>query len=174
MKAVFLDRDGVLNAPVIRNGLPFPPAEISELTILPGVPEACTALREAGFVLIGATNQPDIARGVVSRRTVEEMNGWLSAELGLAEIVMCPHDDRDGCICRKPKPGMLTEAAARMNIDLSRSCMIGDRWRDIEAGKAAGSRTVFIDWGYDERRPSEPDLIVGSLAEAVDWVKANV
>jgi len=164
---VFLDRDGVLNAAVVRGGRPYPPASVAELTLLPGVRDACRVLKAAGFLLIGVTNQPDIARGSTPAETVAAINNALQAELDIDEFGVCPHDDADGCDCRKPKPGLLLRAAARFDIDLSGSFMVGDRWRDIEAGRRAGCRTVFIDYGYDERRPDSPDLVTGSLADIV-------
>jgi D-glycero-D-manno-heptose 1,7-bisphosphate phosphatase len=168
--AVFLDRDGVLNASVVRNGKPYPPAQTSDVVILEGVPEACRRMRDAGLLLIGVTNQPDIARGKTDAATVEAINAYVASEAGLDHMLMCPHDDGDGCNCRKPRPGMILEAARDWNADLARSVMVGDRWRDIEAGKAAGVATVLIERGYDERSADGADLVVESLAAAVDWI----
>jgi D-glycero-D-manno-heptose 1,7-bisphosphate phosphatase len=168
--AVFLDRDGVLNAPVVHDGLPYPPRSTAELELLPGVAEACAALTDAGFRLICVSNQPDIARGTLPSRVVAEINAQLQARLGLDDIVICPHDDADLCACRKPRPGMLLEAAARLDLDLMRSVTVGDRWRDVEAGRSAGTLTVFIDRGYAEPAPVGVDLTVGELEEAVGWI----
>jgi D-glycero-D-manno-heptose 1,7-bisphosphate phosphatase len=166
---VFLDRDGTLNASVVRDGKPYPPATVDEMTLLPGVAEACTQLTAAGLTLICVTNQPDIARGTQDRGTVDAINARLRELIHLDDIEVCPHDN-DECDCRKPLPGMITRSAARHGIDLSRSVTVGDRWRDVEAGQNAGTRTVFIDHGYDERRPTNPDLTVAGLAESVDWI----
>ncbi len=156
-RAIFLDRDGVLNAAITNAaGLPLPPRTQAELRILPGVAGACATLRAEGFLLIGCTNQPDIARGTTPREFVDWVNGQVVAAAGLDEMRVCPHDNADGCHCRKPKPGMLTDAAALHGIDLARSWMVGDRYRDVEAGQAAGCRTLFIDCGYPERAPSMP------------------
>jgi D-glycero-D-manno-heptose 1,7-bisphosphate phosphatase len=171
--AVFLDRDGVLNRAVVRNGLPYPPDDLASLEILPGSAEACATLRGAGFLLIVVTNQPDIARGTRTREDVEALNRRLSELLPLDEIRVCPHDDRDGCDCRKPSPGLLLAAARDRSIDLGRSVMVGDRRRDIESGQRAGCWTVFVDYGYSERRPERPDLTVRSLGEAVPWILAT-
>ena len=168
-RAVFLDRDGVLNAAVVRDGLPYPPRSVDEVEILPGVKEACTCLRGVGFDLVVVTNQPDIARGTQTIEAVRRINDALLAALPLDEIVICPHDDADGCDCRKPKPGMLLSAAQRRGIDLSGSFMVGDRWRDVEAGIRAGCRTLLIDRGYDERSV-QPDVSVADLGEAVVWI----
>jgi D-glycero-D-manno-heptose 1,7-bisphosphate phosphatase len=168
-RAVFLDRDGVLNAAVVREGLPYPPHSVGEVEILSGVEEACTRLRGAGFDLVVVSNQPDIARGTQTIDAVRRINDALLAALPLDEIVICPHDDADGCDCRKPKPGMLLSAAQRRGIDLSGSFMVGDRWRDVEAGIRAGCRTLLIDRGYDERSV-QPDVSVADLGEAAVWI----
>src|SRR4051794_40057622 len=146
--AVFLDRDGVLNAAVVRNGRPYPPADADAARLLPGVKAACRRLSEAGFALIVVTNQPDVARGTADPSGVDALNRRLQEKLELDEVVVCPHDDADECACRKPKPGMLLDAAVRWDIALGASVIVGDRWRDVEAGRAAGVRTVFIDRQY--------------------------
>ena len=169
-RAAFLDRDGVLNHSPIENGKPVAPHGIDDLVILPGVKEACDRLRAAGIMLIVVSNQPEIARGALTRETVDAISDRLRDELPLDEIVICPHDDADNCDCRKPKPGMLLDAARRHDLDLPRSYLVGDRWRDIEAGQAAGVTSVFVDRGYDERQPENPDAIVGDLTEATVWI----
>jgi len=173
-RAVFLDRDGVLNAAVVRDGRPYPPASLSGMTLLPGVATACAELKRLGYLLIVVTNQPDIARGTADRLEVEAINGALQTRLGLDDVTVCPHDDTDGCDCRKPKPGLLVAASRRWGIDLTASFMVGDRWRDIAAGRAAGCRTIFVDYGYSERRPDKPDFIVLSLAAAVPDLAAAI
>jgi D-glycero-D-manno-heptose 1,7-bisphosphate phosphatase len=168
--AVFLDRDGVLNEVEVRDGRPHPPADAEHLKLLPGVERACETLRAAGLPLIVVTNQPDIGRGTTDVAQVARINERLRESLDLDEIIVCPHDDVDDCPCRKPRPGMLLDAAARHGIDLAASVMVGDRWRDIEAGKAAGTKTVFIDRGYRERQPIDPDLTVRELDEGIPWI----
>ena len=170
-RAVFLDRDGVMNKAFIRGGKPYPPQTLAELEIAPGVREGVDRLRNGGFLLIGATNQPDVARGLQRREVVEEMNAWLVAELGLDEMRVCWHDDADGCACRKPKPGLLLDAARDREIALHLSYMIGDRWRDVEAGQRGGCRTVWLRMGYDERGPRTPaDYVTERFDQAVDWI----
>ena len=169
-RAVYLDRDGVLNRAVVCEGCPYPPASLNELEILPGVKAACRVLRQAGYLLVMVTNQPDIRTGKTTREAVDAINNALQRELDLNQVQVCPHDDRDGCTCRKPEPGMLTAAARAWNLDLTRSFLVGDRWRDIEAGQRAGVRTVFIDYKYQERQPYNPDHTVQSLAQAADWI----
>ena len=172
-RAVFLDRDGVVNRPVVRDGKPLPPASVRELELLPDAVEATARLRDAGFILIVVTNQPDVARGTQSRDEVERIHAELKARLPLADIRACYHDDRDECECRKPRPGLLTRAAADLGVDLASSYMVGDRWRDVEAGRSAGCRTVFIDRGYTERKPSSYNVRVENLAEAAGWILAD-
>jgi D-glycero-D-manno-heptose 1,7-bisphosphate phosphatase len=169
--AIFLDRDGVLNRAVVRDGRPYPPHGIEDLEIFPGVRDALLRLKAAGFSLVVVTNQPDVARGRQSRETVEALHAYLASELPLDEIRVCYHDDVDACGCRKPKPGLLTQTPV---YPLDRSIMVGDRWRDVEAGRRAGCRAVIlIDRGYDEERTAEPDVRVSSLTEAVDWILAD-
>jgi D-glycero-D-manno-heptose 1,7-bisphosphate phosphatase len=169
-RAVFLDRDGVLNRALLVEGKPLPPASLLEFEILPGVAQACKALKEAGFLLIVVTNQPDVARGTQKREVVEAINDALLTELALDDIKVCYHDDRDQCSCRKPLPGLLMEAAREWQIDLSSSFMVGDRWKDIESGRQAGCRTILIDRQYQEAMLSAPDHRVDSLAEVPDWI----
>lgn len=169
--AVFLDRDGVINAAVVRGGKPFSPQTPDELVILPGVEAALAKLSDQGFVRVVVTNQPDIARGKLSRGELEAMHSRLYPLVDA--IYMCVHDDADHCSCRKPAPGMLLDAARDLVLDLAASFMVGDRWRDIAAGVAAGCRTIFIDYGYAERRPDASDFTAKSLAEATDWICAS-
>ena len=170
-RAVFLDRDGVLNDAILQDGKPHPPASLLELRVAEGAVEALAQLKAAGYLLIVVTNQPDVGRGKQSREAVEEINRALAAELPLDEFVVCWHDGPELCDCRKPKPGMVLGAAARHGIDLQQSFLIGDRWRDIDCGHAAGVRTIWIDRGYRARGPENPpDHRCGSIREAVEWV----
>jgi D-glycero-D-manno-heptose 1,7-bisphosphate phosphatase len=171
--AVFLDRDGVINRAFVRGGTPHPPASLGELEILPSVPTALRALKELGYALIVVTNQPDVARGSASRALVDAIHARLSSELELDAIFTCFHDETDACECRKPKPGLLMKAAGDFDIDLSASFMVGDRWRDVEAGKRAGCRTFFIDCGYEETAPPSCDFRVASLMEAARLIAAQ-
>ena len=172
-RAVFLDRDGVINRALVRDGMPYPPRSVDEIEILPGVAEAIQTLKAQGLLLVVVTNQPDVARGTQSRESVESINCHLGLALGIEHFRVCYHDDGDNCHCRKPKPGLVTDAAALLGVDLSRSIVVGDRWRDISAGKAAGCRTVWIDHGYRERRPEDFDFRAASLLEASRWILAQ-
>jgi D-glycero-D-manno-heptose 1,7-bisphosphate phosphatase len=173
--AVFLDRDGVLNRAVVVDGTPRAPRSAAELEVIPSAVEACAQLRAAGYVLVVVTNQPDVARGTDTLESVEAINREVGRQTGVHEFEVCFHDDADDCDCRKPRPGMLTRATARLDLDLARSFMVGDRWRDVEAGQRAGCGTVFVDRRYSERQPDRPDVVVGELVEAVPrMIAANV
>lgn len=163
---MFLDRDGVINRTLVRNGRPYPPESLKNFDILQGVAETLRNLRAAGFLNIVVTNQPDVATGKQKREVVEAMHDRLRASLAIDDIRACFCVEGANCPCYKPKPGMLLDAARDWNIDLAQSYMVGDRWRDVGAGQAAGCRTIFIDCGYTERRPNNPDHIVSNLSEA--------
>jgi D-glycero-D-manno-heptose 1,7-bisphosphate phosphatase len=169
-RAVFLDRDGVLNNAVIRNGKPYPPNGLHEVHIMPGVREGLAALKAAGYLLIAVTNQPDVARGRVTRASVEEINQCLMDELPLDDFKTCYHDNADNCDCRKPKPGNILKSAEEYQIDLKKSFMIGDRWSDVEAGRRAGCRTIHLDSGYVEMAPEKPDFNAGNFTRAVEFI----
>jgi transaldolase len=166
-RAVFLDRDGVLNRAVVREGKPYPPASLDEVEILPGVVEGLRGLKEAGFVLIVVSNQPDVARGTTPQGTVEAINAHLAKRLPIDRFIMCYHDSGDACDCRKPRPGMLFTGAREFDVDLTASFMVGDRWRDVAAGIGAGCKTIFIDYDYDEKIPQTWDYRVSSTQEAI-------
>jgi len=174
-RAVFLDRDGVLNQPKVINGKPYPPASVAEFILLPGVAAACRALKEAGFLLVVATNQPDVGRGTLPQAVVEEIHAHLRRLLPIDRVEVCydPGGGQPPSEFRKPRPGMLRRAAADLGIDLARSFMVGDRWRDIDCGRAAGCRTIFIDWGYDEPLRQPPDFRVRNLPEAARLILAE-
>jgi D-glycero-D-manno-heptose 1,7-bisphosphate phosphatase len=168
-RAVFLDRDGVINRPIIRAGLPYPARSVAEFVILPGIEDACAALKEAGYLLVVVTNQPDVGRGTLDRAAVEEIHRYLTERLPVDLVLTCFHaGEKYGqpCECRKPRPGMLCQAADQLGISLPESYMVGDRWRDIDCGKRAGCKTVFIDWGYTEQLREAPDFLAPNLAEA--------
>jgi len=169
-RAVFLDRDGVLNANVMRDGKPVAPTMISDFQLLPGVGEAVRALKAAGFLAIVVTNQPDVRTGRTPKATLDAMHAALRSQVPVDDIKMCLHVEADGCECRKPKPGMLMEATHEHGIDLAASYLVGDRWRDIGAGKAAGCLTIFVDQGYEQETKIQPDYIVDSLPAAVAYI----
>jgi D-glycero-D-manno-heptose 1,7-bisphosphate phosphatase len=169
-RAVFLDRDGVINRSTVRDGKPYPPDSLGELEILSGVADALARLRAAGFLNVIVTNQPDVATGKQRREVVEAMHEFLLSRLPVDAVKVCYHADADNCACRKPKPGMLLEAAGELDIDLAASFMVGDRWRDVAAGQAAGCKCYFLDYGYREQRPENPHVAVKSLAQAASLI----
>lgn len=169
-RAVFLDRDGVLNRAFVEDGVPVPPRTVDGLELLPGVVETCHAFADAGLALVVVTNQPDVARGKLDPEILETIHERLRAELPLDDVVVCPHDGHEGCWCRKPRPGMILDAARRLELDLDHSVAVGDRWRDIDAAHRAGVASVWIDWGLDEPLRDSPGAHFGSLAEARDHV----
>lgn len=169
-RAVFLDRDGVINANVERDGRLVAPTTLEDFRFLPGVEDAIRRLKDAGLLVIVVTNQPDVATGRTSRATIEAMHDVIRARLRVDDIKVCTHVDADGCACRKPKPGMILQAAAERHIDLTRSYVVGDRWRDVEAGRVAGCSTILVDYGCVQDGPCVPDKAVGSLPDAVSYI----
>jgi D-glycero-D-manno-heptose 1,7-bisphosphate phosphatase len=170
--AIFLDRDGVINKSVVIRGIPHPPATLDDFELLDGVVEAVERARRAGFAVVVVTNQPDVSRGHQQEAVVEAMHDVVRDVLTPDAIMVCYHDEAEGCECRKPAPGMLHQAARDLSLNLTRSFMVGDRWRDIEAGQRAGCRTVYVDNRYAERQPDKPDVVVTGLGEAVTWILA--
>ena len=169
-RAVFLDRDGVLNRPVVREGRPYPPQSLDEFALYDGVAEACTMLKDAGFLLIVVTNQPDVGRGTQSRAAVEAMHTKLRTALPLLDgVEICFHagsEFGESCDCRKPKAGLLFRAAAAHGIELAKSYLVGDRWRDVDCAHAAGCRAVFIDHRYQEPLREKPHFTAVNLRDA--------
>ena len=172
-RVAYLDRDGVINAAFVKEGRPYPPRSVEETQILPGVRQALALLREAGFRFAIITNQPDVSRGTQKREVVDAINAFLVAELSIDLVEVCYHDEDDGCDCRKPKPGLIYRAAATLNSDPAAGVVVGDRWRDIDAGRAVGCRTVWIDRGYSERAPRGFDFRAESLLDAVGWIRLH-
>jgi D-glycero-D-manno-heptose 1,7-bisphosphate phosphatase len=171
-RAVFLDRDGVINRALEREGKPYPPTSLAEFEILPEVPAACAKLKAGGFLLVVATNQPDVGRGTLAQEVVDQIHAHMVAQLPIDCVEVCFHPGKGAsdCDCRKPKPGMLLKAARELGIDLARSWMVGDRWRDIDCGYSAGCKTVFIERDYDEQLRQKPDFSARNLGEAADII----
>jgi D-glycero-D-manno-heptose 1,7-bisphosphate phosphatase len=167
-RAVFLDRDGVLNHSILLDGIPKPPSSIEDVEIHDGVVEAIQILRKHDYLPVVVTNQPDIARGVATKAQIEEINSFVGAVTNIMHFYTCFHDDKDFCNCRKPSPGLIYLAAIELDICVEDSYMVGDRWRDVSAGQLAGCKTYFIDHGYAETKPEMPYIKVSSLLEAVN------
>lgn len=173
-RAVFLDRDGVINRSIVVDGKPYPPRRLEEFEILPGVADALRDLRQSGYLLIVVTNQPDVADGLMTAEVLESIHRRMLAELPLDAVKVCLCGKNAGCECYKPKPGMLLEAAHEWHVDIAASYMVGDRWRDVGAGRAAGCTTYFIDLGYAEPLQGQPDFIVADLPAAVAHILASM
>jgi D-glycero-D-manno-heptose 1,7-bisphosphate phosphatase len=169
-RAVFLDRDGVLNRSDVRNGKPYAPRNLSNFRLQPGAARAVDELKAAGFIVVVVTNQPDIGNGLMQHDTLDAMHEKLRAKVAVDDIMVCPHRQDEGCSCRKPKPGMIRQAMRRWGIDATQSYMVGDRGNDIVAGYAAGLYTVFVERGYTEALTIRPDLIVRSLSQAASRI----
>ena len=161
---------GVINRAVVKEGKPYPPVSLEELEILDGVRPALESLRQSGFLLFVVTNQPDVVRGTQTQEAVERIHAFLLKELALDDIFTCYHDKQFPCPCRKPQPGLLLQAAERYNVDLLASYMIGDRWKDVAAGQAAGCTSIFIDYHYAEQRPEPPFTIAHSLLDSLRYI----
>jgi D-glycero-D-manno-heptose 1,7-bisphosphate phosphatase len=171
-RGVFLDRDGVINRALLRDGKPYAPDSLADFEILPGVSEACAKLKFAGFLLIVATNQPDVGRGTMKQETVQAIHAYMCRALPIdrVEVSYDSGDEQPPSEFRKPRPGMLLRAARELGIALGRSFMVGDRWRDIDCGHAAGCKTILIDYGYAEDLRQPPDFRAKSLLEAADII----
>jgi D-glycero-D-manno-heptose 1,7-bisphosphate phosphatase len=169
-RAVFLDRDGVINKAVVRDGKPYPPNSLAEMELVPGVVVALAKLKNAGFRLLVVTNQPDVARGTQKREVVESINNALLEKVPLDQVYTCFHDDSDNCSCRKPLPGLIWQGAEEWQVDPAKSFLVGDRWKDIASGLSAGCITIFIDWNYAEQLKVVPDYQVFSIEQAVELI----
>jgi D-glycero-D-manno-heptose 1,7-bisphosphate phosphatase len=168
--AVFLDRDGVIVIPHFRDRKSYAPRRLEDFRLYPGAAASLQRLKRAGFLLAVVTNQPDVGNGVTPRSEVDAMHEIMTRELPVDAVRACLHAQGDDCACRKPKPGMILEVAAELGIDLARSFMVGDRKSDVDAGRAAGCATVFIDLDYAEPAPDAPDYVVRSIVEATDVI----
>lgn len=168
-KAIFLDRDGVINNTIIVNKKPYPPTRMGEIHVIDGIKDLIKMWHDKGYLVIVITNQPDIGRNVVNVRTVNKINNFLKYEVLFDDLFMCPHRDRDNCECRKPKTGLFRKASDKYGIDFKESYMIGDRWKDIDAGKRIGCKNlIFIDYNYEEKKPDSQDYTFSSIKELLD------
>lgn len=169
-KAIFLDRDGVINKLIIREGKAQAPYTLEEFALYPGVEEALKIIKDSGYLAIIVTNQPDVARGWVKKESVELVNAKIKELLPIDDIKICFHTNSDNCLCRKPMPGMLVEAAEHWGIDLKESFMIGDRYGDISAGVRAGCKTILVGEGDAQGDHPSPDHQASLLIDAVKFI----
>lgn len=162
---VFLDRDGILvDAPVVK-GSPTSARSMRDLRLIPDAVDLCRGLALVGIPTFMFTNQPDISRGLLAREIVDAQNDFVATQCALTSVRVCPHDEIDKCQCRKPRPGMILDLAEEFELDIPSSVVVGDRWRDIDAGNAAGARTIFVDYGYTERKPQDATATVTSMRD---------
>ncbi len=164
-RAAFLDRDGVINKSLIRSGIPVPPRDYGEVTIIEGVTDSLNLFRKNGIIPVVITNQPDVSRGITTMETAESINELIRHLTGIEHFYICFHDNFDNCNCRKPKTGLILNAVRDLKINLGDSFVVGDRWRDIKAGQSLGMRSYFIDYSYGETEPEPPFMRVSSLRE---------
>ena len=170
-RAIILDRDGVINKVVIRNGRPFSPRRLKEFKLFPNIQKYLESFRKMGFLNIVFTNQPDISRGLLKRKELRKMHKIILETLPIDEIKFCPHDDNDNCSCRKPKPGLILEAAKNWSIDLKKSYVVGDGWKDMAAGKKAGCKTFLIRKEYNKNLQNGFDFRVNNLKEVIKIIR---
>jgi len=174
-RAVFFDRDGVLNSAVLRDGRSYAPLNLNEFHIDPEAPEALERIRAAGLEMVVVTNQPELSVGTLDRSVLDAVHEQIRASLGISNFYVCPHNSNSGCVCHKPAPGLILDACQALGVEASGSYMIGDRWRDVGAGKAAGCLTILINRDYSfvgspAEFLAEPDITVSSLSEAVSTI----
>lgn len=169
-KAVFLDRDGVINEVIFRGSdKPIAPWSLEEFKVIKGLNKPLTKIVELGYFLFVISNQPDISKGLVDIPTVESMNSIILDKLPITKIIYCPHEDYHNCSCRKPKPGMLITLSEEYNINLLSSFLIGDNWKDIEAGKTAGCKTILLERKYN--KSVKAHFAIKSLIDVLKIIK---
>jgi D-glycero-D-manno-heptose 1,7-bisphosphate phosphatase len=142
--AIFIERDGILNLPSVERQSQRTPLTLVEFVVNPAAAPLCSALKAAGFLLIVTTNQPGLSHGTLSRRELDAMHAKLRETFPLDDILVCPHDAGDHCSCRKPQPGLLTEAAFKYHLDLERSFVISDKWQDARAARDLGCVSMLL------------------------------
>jgi len=171
-RALFLDRDGVLNIPILRGGRTYAPVQFSDFQLYEDVIPTLHEVKNRGYLLVLITNQPDLSKGLLAPEELHRMHQFLQEKIPFDSLEVCPHQDSDDCECRKPKPGMILRAAKQLSIDLSQSIVIGDRWRDILAGKTAGCKTALkIVEDFTDDRQETPDWTIFQLQEILKYLK---
>ncbi len=165
-KAVFLDRDGVINSVANRNG--FSPRSFKDFEILPGVKETIDKFKELGYLVFIITNQPDIARNLMQIEELEKMHSLVNEQFNIDDIEICPHENEDNCSCRKPKPGMIFNLAEKWNVDVLESVFIGDSKKDYKAAKAANIKFLYVRHDYNEE--IEDVISIPHLKHAITYL----
>ena len=167
-QAIFLERDGILNLPEIHEQHQITPATVTRLKINHSAQPVLKKLKAPGFLLIATTNQPGLTNGTVSRLELDRMHDLLQHCFQLDDIMVCPHEEGDDCPCRKPKPGLLTEASFKWRINLEQSFVISDKWQDARAAREVGSFSMIVKspWAGSGHH----DFVVPDLASVVDKI----
>lgn len=141
---IFIERDGILNRAIVTGQNQASPLTLEQFQINDAAIPLLQDLKAAGFVLIATTNQPAVSRGTLSRRELDRMHDQLRKRFPLDDVLLCPHDESDECPCRKPEPGLFTEAAFKWHLDLERSFVISDKWQDARAARAVGCTSLLL------------------------------
>jgi D-glycero-D-manno-heptose 1,7-bisphosphate phosphatase len=167
-QGIFIERDGILNRVRVERQHQVSPLTLEEFHVDKAMAPLLTKLKASGLVLIATTNQPGLSRGYQSRRELDRMHEMLRRELPLDDIMVCPHDEIDRCPCRKPKPGLLTEAGFKWHLDLDRSFVISDKWQDAEVARQAGCTSLLLKspWVGEGHH----DFVLPSLTAIVDKI----
>jgi D-glycero-D-manno-heptose 1,7-bisphosphate phosphatase len=166
--AVFIERDGILNQARVERHHQVTPLTCDQFHLNTEAVPLFNEMKAAGLRLIVTTNQPGLSRGYQSRRELDRMHQLLRAKFPVDDLLVCPHEDSDRCPCRKPKPGLLTEAAYKWGIDLNRSFVISDKWQDAEAARRAGATSLLVQspWLGDVHH----DFVLPNLSTLVEKV----
>lgn len=172
-RAIFLDRDGVVNKAIIKNGKPYPPKKVSEIIFVKGITKFLKFFSKNYYIIL-ITNQPDYARKITLKKNIISINNYLKKKLKIDKIYTCFHDDKDRCNCRKPKPGFFYEAKKKYKLNFNNCYMIGDRFKDIEASNMAGIKGIFIDYKYKEKKPKKFFKRVNSIEEAMKIIMGDI
>src|SRR2546425_1474666 len=147
-RAVFIERDGILNEVGVGPKNPIVPLTLEEFRIKKEAEPSLKKLKKAGFVLIVTSNQPGLSRGYQSRRELDRMHDLVKRCFPIDDLMICPHDESDHCPCRKPRPGLLIEAAFKWHLNLDHSFVISDKWQDAEAARTAGCTSLLLKSPY--------------------------
>ena len=169
-KAFFFDRDGILNKSIIKNHKPYSPRFPKELILNRELLSFIKKLKNKGFLIFVVSNQPDIKKGKLSKYSLKIINSIIKKYFLIDEIYICSHEKNDNCKCRKPKPGMLIEASKKWNVDLKKSFLIGDRWKDITAGTIMNCTTIFIDYNYRESKPRNSNYNFINISKMINSI----
>jgi D-glycero-D-manno-heptose 1,7-bisphosphate phosphatase len=166
--AIFIERDGILNLAPVERQHQVTPVALEQFKINKQAVPALEHLKAAGFVLIATTNQPGLSNGTLPRRELDRMHELLLRCFPLDDILVCPHDQSDACPCRKPEPGMFTEAAFKWHLDLEHSFVVSDKWQDARAARAVGCTSMMLQSPWIGS--GHHDFVIPNLAAITDKI----